>query len=271
LNVFELSIIINITLQNNIFSGLFVGQNLLTLKEVDSTNNFLKNLLTNSKPVPEGTVIMAESQYAGRGQQNNKWHAEPGKNLTFSLLLQPHFLDIAYQFDLNRAISMGVYDTLRTLRGDELKIKWPNDIYYGDKKLGGMLIENLLQGSRIKHAIIGIGININQDNFPDDAVNATSVKQILQKENNLTGILADICNNIEAWYLKLKAGKTDDVRNTYLLRLYWYNEEKRFKAAGQEFTGIITGVKDNGLLVLKHDDTETTYNLKEIEFLNKQP
>jgi len=258
-------------LQNNIFSGLFVGQNLLTLKEVDSTNNFLKNLLTNSKPVPEGTVIMAETQYAGRGQQNNKWHAEPGKNLTFSLLLQPHFLDVTHQFDLNRAISMGVYDTLCTLLGNDLKIKWPNDIYYGDKKLGGMLIENLLQGSRIKNSIIGIGLNINQDQFPDDAVNATSVKQILHKDYALIDILADICNNIEGWYLKLKAGKTDLLRDAYLSKLYWLNEEKRFKTAGQEFSGVITGVKHNGLLVVKHQDTETTYNLKEIEFLNKQP
>ncbi|WP_214073429.1 biotin--[acetyl-CoA-carboxylase] ligase [Mucilaginibacter sp. dw_454] len=258
-------------MQNNIFSGLFVGQNLLTLKEVDSTNTFLKNLLSNSKPVPEGTVIMAETQFAGRGQQNNKWHAEPGKNLTFSLLLKPHFLDIGNQFDLNRAISMGVYDTLCPLLGNMLKIKWPNDIYYGDKKLGGMLIENLLQGSQIKNSVIGIGLNINQQNFPDDAANATSVKQILQRDYELKDILADICNNIEAWYLNLKAGKTSVVRNTYLSRLYWYSQEKHFRAAGQEFTGTITGVKDNGLLVVKHNDTETTYNLKEIEFLNKQP
>ena len=272
MNVFDFSIIINITLQNNIFSGLFVGQNLLTLKEVDSTNNFLKNLLTNSKPVPEGTVIMAESQFAGRGQQNNKWHAEPGKNLTFSLLLQPHFLDIAHQFDLNRAVSIGVYDALYPLLGDGLKIKWPNDIYYRDKKLGGMLIENLLQGSRIKNSIIGIGLNINQERFPDDAANATSVKQILQRDYQLNDILADICNNIEAWYLKLKSGKTDSIRDTYLSRLYWFNEEKQFRTAtGHVFTGTITGVKDNGLLMVQHNDTETTYNLKEIEFLNKQP
>ena len=270
MNVFEYSIIINITLQNNIFSGLFVGQNLLTLKEVDSTNNFLKNLLSNSKPVPEGTVIMAETQFAGRGQQNNKWHAEPGKNLTFSLLLQPHFLDIANQFDLNRAVSMGVYDALFPLLGYGLKIKWPNDIYYADRKLGGMLIENLLQGSRIKNSIIGIGLNINQESFPDDAAGATSVKQILQRDYQLNDILADICNNIEAWYLKLRAGKTDLIRHTYISRLYWFNEQKRFKAAGKEFTGIITGVKDNGLLIVEHNDTETTYNLKEIEFLNKQ-
>jgi BirA family biotin operon repressor/biotin-[acetyl-CoA-carboxylase] ligase len=255
-------------LQNNIFSGLFVGQNLLTLKEVDSTNSFLKNLLTNSKPVPEGTVIMAESQYAGRGQQNNQWHAEPGKNLTFSVLLKPAFLSVSAQFDLTRAISVAVYDALCPLLGDELKIKWPNDIYYADKKLGGMLIENILQGSQIKSAIIGIGINVNQENFPPGANKATSIKQILHKDYQLRDILAQICNNIEAYYLNLKAGKLNLVRETYLNRLYWYKQQKRFSAAGIEFEGTITGVEDNGLLVVSRSGTEKTYNLKEIEFLN---
>ena len=123
-------------MQNNIFSGLFVGQNFVSIKEVDSTNTFLKNLVSNSKPVIEGTVIMAESQYAGRGQQNNGWHAEAGKNLTFSILLKPSFLPLADQFDLTRAISLGVFDALLPLLGDKLKIKWPNDIYYANNKLG---------------------------------------------------------------------------------------------------------------------------------------
>jgi BirA family biotin operon repressor/biotin-[acetyl-CoA-carboxylase] ligase len=267
LNVFGLIIIIS--LQNNIFSGLFVGQNLLTLKEVDSTNNFLKNLLSNSKPLPEGTVIMAESQYAGRGQQNNQWHAEPGKNLTFSVLLKPSFLAIANQFDLTRAISLSVYDALCPILGNELKIKWPNDIYYGDKKLGGMLIENVLQGSQIKNAIIGIGINVNQENFPPGASKATSIKQILQKDYQLRDILAEICNQIEAHYLSLKAGRLNLIRDTYLTRLYWFNQPKRFKANGIEFEGTITGVKENGLLVVKQGNEEKTYNLKEIEFLNE--
>jgi BirA family biotin operon repressor/biotin-[acetyl-CoA-carboxylase] ligase len=267
LNVFELNIII--TLQNNTFSGLFVGQNLLTLKEVDSTNNFLKNLLSNSKPVPEGTVIMAETQFAGRGQQQNKWHSEPGKNLTFSVLLKPSFLMANDQFDLVRAISLGVFDALHPLLGDQLKIKWPNDIYYTDKKLGGMLIENLLQGAQIKNSIIGIGLNINQEHFTGEAGNAVSLKQILQKDYDLRSLLADICNNIEAWYLNLKAGKTSFIRENYLNRLYWFNKNARFKAGDETFNGTIKGVKENGLLVIQRDNQEITYNFKEIEFLNK--
>ena len=257
-------------MQNNTFSALFVGQNLLTLKAVNSTNDFLKNLLSNSKPLPEGTVIMAESQFAGRGQQQNKWHSEPGKNLTFSLLLNPTFLDISSQFDLNRAISLGVADALEPILGSELKIKWPNDIYYGDKKLGGILIENLIQGTQIKNAIIGIGLNINQDSFPEAAGNATSLKQILHKDYDLHMLLSDICSHIEAWYLKLRAAKKETVRIAYLDRLYWLNQQKQFKSKNGNFAGVITNVKSNGLLVIENDkDQELEFSLKEIEFLNK--
>jgi BirA family biotin operon repressor/biotin-[acetyl-CoA-carboxylase] ligase len=257
-------------LQNNTFSALFVGQNLLTLKVVNSTNDFLKNLLSNSKPLPEGTVIMAESQFAGRGQQQNKWHSQPGKNLTFSALLNPTFLDIATQFDLNRAVSLGVVDALEPLLDNDLKIKWPNDIYYGDKKLGGILIENLIQGQQIKNAIIGIGLNINQNSFPADTGNATSLKQILHKDYDLRALLSDICSHIEAWYLKLRAGKKETVRIAYLERLYWLNQQKMFKSNKGIFAGVITNVKSNGLLVIENDKGhELEFSLKEIEFLNK--
>ena len=256
-------------MQNNIFSGLFVGQNFVTIKEVDSTNNFLKQLASNSKPVIEGTVIMAENQTAGRGQQQNGWYAEAGKNLTFSLLLKPSFLPVTQQFDLVRAVSLGVFDALHPLLGDSLKIKWPNDIYYGNRKLGGMLIENMIQGGQIKNAIVGIGLNINQEKFPDNLPNATSVKQILQQDYDLKTLLSDICRHIEAYYLNLKAGKILFVRETYLTRLYWLNEQKEYKSKDGQFAGTIKSVKDNGILVVennKHEELE--FSLKEIEFVN---
>ena len=256
-------------MQNNIFSGLFVGQNLVTIKEVDSTNSFLKTLLSNSKPVPEGTVIMAESQYAGRGQQQNKWHSEPGKNLTFSILLTPSFLPVSQQFDLTRVVSLGVYEALHPILGDELKIKWPNDIYFADRKLGGILIETHLQGTRIKDAIIGIGLNINQEHFEAGAGNAISVKQILHKDYDLRTLLSEICGNIEAYYLKLKAGKHLLVRNTYLTRLYWLNQQRAFRSNGVVFNGTIVNVKDEGLLVVDNNSELQEFSLKQIEFLNK--
>jgi BirA family biotin operon repressor/biotin-[acetyl-CoA-carboxylase] ligase len=257
-------------LQNNIFSGLFVGQNFVTVKEVDSTNNFLKDLVSNSKPLMEGTVIMAEKQYAGRGQHQNGWHAEPGKNLTFSLLLKPYFLSVTDQFDLVRAVSLGVHDALAPLLGDQLKIKWPNDIYYADCKLGGMLIENLIQGNQIKNAIIGIGLNVNQENFPPELPNAISIRQILREDYDLNALLSEICRHIEAYYLNLKAGKISFVRKTYLSRLYWLNENKSFKTKNTVFGGVIIDVKDNGKLIIQNNNgEENEFSLKEIEFLNK--
>ncbi len=256
-------------MQNNIFSGLFVGQNLVTIKEVDSTNNFLKSLLSNSKPVPEGTVIMAESQYAGRGQHQNKWHSDPGKNLTFSILLMPSFLPVSQQFDLTRVISLGVYEALKPILGNKLKIKWPNDIYYADHKLGGILIETHLQGDKFKNAVIGIGLNINQESFEPAAGNAISVKQILHKDYDLQALLSEICGHIEGYYLQLKAGKTSFVRNGYLNRLYWLNEEKEFRSNGAIFTGIIVDVKEEGLLVVQNNIGKQEFSLKQIEFLNK--
>jgi BirA family biotin operon repressor/biotin-[acetyl-CoA-carboxylase] ligase len=255
-------------LQNNIFSGLFVGQNLITIKQIDSTNNFLKELVSNSKPLIEGTVIMAEAQYAGRGQQQNGWHAEPGKNLTFSILLKPTFLSVTDQFDLVRAISLGVFDVLYPMLGDQLKIKWPNDIYYADKKMGGMLIENMIQGGQIKNAIIGIGLNINQEIFPGHLPNAVSVKQILHQDYDLKALLSEICRHIEAYYLNLKAGKISFVRKTYLSRLYWLNEKKSFRSKEGMFDGVINNVKDSGMLVVKNNkEEEMEFSLKEIEFV----
>ena len=226
--------------------------------------------MSNSKPLPEGTVIMAESQYAGRGQQQNKWNSDPGKNLTFSLLLNPTFLAIASQFDLTRVVSLGVHDGLATILDDKLKIKWPNDVYYADGKLGGILIENLLQGSQIKQSVIGIGLNVNQDVFPDWVPNPVSVKQILQQDYDLRVLLSEICSHIEAWYLKLKAGKVELVRKAYLDQLYWLNQQHAFRSNGSVFEGEIIAVKDNGVLVIKSNiGAEMEFSFKEIEFLNR--
>ena len=257
-------------MQNNIFSGLFVGQNLTVLKETGSTNNYLKDLLSNSKPVNEGAVIMAESQTAGRGQQQNRWHSEPFKNLTFSLLLKPSFLPLQQQFELTRAISLGVITALQQATGANIQVKWPNDIYYGDKKLGGILIENIVQGSHIKHSVIGIGLNVNQDVFQPEVPNPTSVKQILHRDYDLHALLSQICNHIEAWYLKLKAGKFTEIRQLYLANLYWLNQEHDFMSDNQPLKGTIIDVRNNGLLVLSTKDGDKEFNLKQIEFLNKQ-
>ncbi len=212
---------------------------------------------------------MAENQFAGRGQQHKTWFTEPSKNLTFSLLLKPEFLPVPGQFDLTRAVSLGVFDALEPLLGHKLKIKWPNDIYYADKKLGGILIENILQSGKIKNSVVGIGLNINQGSFPAYLPDAISLKQILQQDYDLKVLLSEICRNIEKYYLDLKAGNLSLLRKVYLDRLYWINERKDFKTANSVFNGVIKTVRDNGLLVVQNNKGEyLEFNIKEIVFLN---
>ena len=211
---------------------------------------------------------MAESQYAGRGQQQSGWHAQPGKNLTFSLLLNPVFLPVLKQFELNMAVSLGVHFALKKHLGSRLKIKWPNDVYYDSLKLGGILIENILQGDTIKHAVIGIGINVNQTEFPPHLPNPVSVKQILHTDYALRQLLAEICSHIEAWYLKLKGGHFEKVYALYCENLYRLNETRLFKSDNNIVEGFIKGVTPAGRLVVQTKTAELTFDLKQIEFLN---
>lgn len=256
-------------MQNNTFSTLFVGQNLIKLQSVDSTNNFLRNLLSKSEPLPEGTVIMADDQYAGRGQQSSTWHAEPGKNLTFSILLRPTFLAVGHQFLLNMAISIAINEALSKLIPTGMSIKWPNDIYFNDQKLGGILIENSLSGNAIKSAVIGIGINVNQVIFaPELKARATSVAQILQENVNLEQLLAEICSQIEQMYFRLRAGDHNFLRKSYVDKLYLHNKSSLYRSNGESFEGTIAGVEDNGMLLVGCTGTLRKFNFKEIEFIN---
>lgn len=255
-------------MQNNTFSGLFIGRNLITLKEVDSTNTFLKNALSKSTPLFDGTVIMAERQLAGRGQSGNSWLSEAGKNLTFSILLNPHFLTIDRQFDLNIVISLAMNDFLNSYTSGGAYIKWPNDCYLGNKKIAGILIENIVHGSTIKHAIIGIGLNVNQEDFPAGLKNVTSLKQALHQDYNLMHLLGEICSRIEARYLQLKAGNSDKLRDEYLSQLYLKDEWALFKFDSQIQSGKVRGITAIGQLILETTEGLKYFNNKEIEFIN---
>lgn len=254
-------------MQNNTFSTLFVGQNLIKLKEVDSTNNFLKDLVSKSEPLAEGTVIMADNQFAGRGQQESVWQTQAGKNISTSIYLKPSFLPLDKQFYLNMAISLAVNEALSCFISKGLFVKWPNDVYYGDKKLGGILIENTLTGSSIKSAVIGIGLNVNQEEFAENiSQRATSVIQILQRETLLMDIMEKIFIFMEKYYLILRAGKYGILQNDYLKRLYKFDIPALYKCNGAIFEGKITGIEENGRLRVHTDDGLRTFNFKEIEF-----
>ena len=254
-------------LQNNTLSTLFVGQNLIKLLKVDSTNNYLKSLLSNSEPLPEGTVIMADEQFAGRGQQENTWQATPGKNLTFSVLLKPNFLPLNQQFMLNMAVSVALQQALQTLVGD-VSIKWPNDIYYQNKKIGGVLIENTIVGTSFKNAVVGVGINVNEQLFSQELKDkAISLQQILRQDVDLTKLLLQICVSLEQAYLQLKAKNFTFLRKAYNANLYQLNIKAPYRQNGEVFEGTIIGVTELGKLIMQKDLKQLEFNFKEIEFL----
>ena len=256
-------------MQINTFSTLFVGQNLIKLLAVDSTNNYLKELLSKSEPLPEGTVIMAEAQFAGRGQQQSSWQAEPGKNLTISVWLKPSFISLNHQFYLNMAIGIAIYNTLAVYLPNHLSIKWPNDIYYKNQKIGGVLIENTVMGQILKHSVIGIGLNVNQIAFEGHLTQkATSIVQILKQEVALNPLLSALCSQIESLYLQLKSHKYTSLHQNYVSKLYQREILSNYRQNGEIFEGIIKGVTERGLLQLERNGKIELYNFKEIEFLN---
>ena len=256
-------------MQNNTFSTLFVGQNLIKLSAVDSTNNYLKKLASNSEPLPEGTVIMADHQYAGRGMQGNVWLAQPGKSLTFSLLLRPTFISAERQFELNMLVSVAVNNVLSKYVSDHLSIKWPNDVYVGNQKIGGVLIENVITGSHLKQSIIGIGLNVNQGEFEAElAGRPVSLSQILHQNVNLMVLLNEICVQIEQLYLKLKLGKSTNLRELYVNNLYRLHKVAKYSQNGQVFEGVIEGINEVGLLRIRPLDGETLeFGFKEVAFI----
>ena len=143
------------------YNRLFIGNNIISLEEVDSTNRYLKDYLLKDNNTIEGLVVVATNQHSGRGQKGNTWQSEQGKNLTFSIFIKPN-IQVQAQFLISKAISLGIVDFLNDVGLSELKIKWPNDIFCKDKKIARILIENTLKGNNVSNSIIGIGLNVNQ-------------------------------------------------------------------------------------------------------------
>ncbi len=246
---------------------LFIGRNTVVLDSVDSTNNYAKGLLSKSKPI-EGTAILAKDQYAGRGQMGNTWHAQAGKNLTVSIILYPDFLDADKQFYLNMAISLGVKDFCESVLGDdETRIKWPNDIYHLDNKLGGMLIENSISNGKIASCVVGIGLNINQTEFDPAVPNPASFMKITEREHPINAMANGLFSFIEKYYLQLRQQHFNFLDRAYTDSLYRYQQTHEFKKGAQVFKGEINGVAKDGKLLIHSNGKELRFAFKEVEYI----
>jgi BirA family biotin operon repressor/biotin-[acetyl-CoA-carboxylase] ligase len=245
---------------------LFVGQIVKYLPSCQSTNDEASALIAQQDPA-EGTIVITDNQTAGRGQRGNSWEAKSAQNLTFSLILKPNFLAATEQFWLNMAISLGIYDTLSLLLEIPVRIKWPNDIYADNKKLGGILIENILQGQNIAWSIIGIGLNVNQTEFTYSTATSLQQQAPLPDNYDLSGVLRALSESIEQRYLQLRSNQRDSLKTTYLQTLYRYQEEAYFDRDGQRFRGIITGIDSVGRLAIAVDGQLQYFNFKEVSFV----
>lgn len=255
-------------MQNNIFSGLSIGQNLIVLDEVESTNDYLKNLLSNIKPLPEGSAIMAIHQTKGRGQRGKRWLTLPGENLTLSYLLYPTFLPLQQQFYLNIATCLGIYSYLNTIL-PEVYIKWPNDMYVGNKKIAGILIENQVQKQHLKSAVIGIGLNINQQTFePALQDKVTSLKLASQLGDNLPipEIAQQLFKHLSHYYELLKRGDLEQLRISYNERLFRKDTMHTYIIDEVEVPGKVVFVDKNGRLNVDFGQKTLAFDLHEISY-----
>lgn len=242
------------------------SKNLILLNEVESTNNYA-NQLVLSKAAEHGTVVLAQYQKKGRGQQGNFWESEFGKNMLASLIVFPQFLTAAKQFYLSKIVSLALVDFLKT-ETNEVSVKWPNDIYVRNKKIAGILIENSIKAVNVSSAIIGIGLNLNQEKFISDAPNPVSLKLITGKDYILETVVRQISEYFFIWYEKLQAEYFNEIDTNYYNQLFRANEWSLFAKQGTQFEAKISGIGEFGQLILENrNGFISEYMFKEVEFV----
>ena len=239
---------------------------LIHINETNSTNNYLQSLCSKQK-MEELTVVVADFQTSGRGQRGNSWESDPGKNLLFSTVIFPEFLEARRQFLISQVISLAIKEELDTYTTD-ISIKWPNDIYWKEKKICGMLIENDLMGRNISQSIAGIGININQETFHSSAPNPVSLYQITGNQYDIFEVLRNMLR-IQSYYCQLQKNDTSFVTQ-YEKSLFRNEGMHRYKDASGEFLARIVCVEPEGRLILEDEkQTKRGYMFKEVEYLLK--
>lgn len=238
---------------------------IINLETVDSTNNYLKRLLQKDS-FAEGTIVASKKQLDGKGQQGNSWESEANKNLTFSIFLKPNLL-AENMFIISKLISISIVEAL-SKHNIETSIKWPNDIYFNDSKLGGILIENQLIGSKIKHSIIGVGINVNQLKFVSDAPNPVSIANIIGQEVNVEVVLESILNQLNVNYSQFNEHEIDQINKSYFKHLFRKKNYHKYIANDNTFEARIKHIANDGELILETKNNKTlSFYFKEVEFV----
>jgi len=260
----------------------------IELQSVDSTNKYAMQLVQPGQlpdrqdkilaEVGHGSVFFTHEQTAGKGQRGKNWVAEKGNNITLSILLNPYPLIVTEQFRISVCIAVSVLEFFSKYAGKETKIKWPNDLYWNDRKAGGILIENVVgsgesvagnrESGKWKWSIVGIGININQVSFPPELPNPVSLKQITGKDYKTVVLAKELCSVIDKNFQLLIAGNFDKLYDKYLTSLYKINEKIKLKKGTQVFETTIKGVSETGQLITNHS-IEERFGFGEVEWMIK--
>jgi BirA family biotin operon repressor/biotin-[acetyl-CoA-carboxylase] ligase len=245
---------------------LFLGKDIHFLPDCHSTNDMALQAL-RQKEAGEGSIFITNHQTRGKGQRGNSWETKPGENLTFSVVLQPKFLDLSEQFLLNMAISNAIRRCLQDYVPG-LLVKWPNDLVVsGFGKIGGILIENLVGSSGWDYAVVGIGINVNQNQFASSQ--ATSLSLITGNTFPLEELFKLLIVHLEQAYIALKKGKNAVLTREYLQHLHLIEKWAVFKVGEQELEGKIIGLTDSGNLLLElPTGQQRSFGIKELTFPN---
>jgi len=240
--------------------------NIQRLKETDSTNKYLVEQLSREY-LPDFSVITTDFQSSGRGQRGNSWESERGKNLLFSVLLRPESVPARSQFLISQIASLAIKEGLDRFAAG-FSIKWPNDIYWNEQKICGMLIENDLAGAMLSQSILGIGVNINQNLFISNAPNPVSLKTITGNHQDREVILADILRILATYYDLLRKGETELINRRYHHSLFRKEGYYLFADKNGRFSARIVGVEPDGELILSTETNEKRgYLFKEVQFV----
>lgn len=241
--------------------------NLIKLNAIDSTNSYLRSLVSQ-KVLEDFSVVLTDHQMSGRGQMGTVWNAEKGKNLTCSVFKRNKGVVVHHQFYISMATSLAIIKTLQEFNIPKIAVKWPNDILSEQKKICGILIENVIKNNAIEGTIIGIGLNVNQTNF-DGLPQASSIINLTGRVHHPEELLSRIIKHLKYFFDKLQDDKHDFIKRAYEALLFRKNKPSTFKdAEGSLFSGFIKGVDENGnLQVLVEDDIIKEFAFKEIQLL----
>ncbi|MBS0026171.1 biotin--[acetyl-CoA-carboxylase] ligase [Chitinophaga sp. 2R12] len=243
-----------------------IGHPFHILDEIDSTNNYAMAQV-NSGQVTSGTAWFTSNQTAGKGTRGKQWLAQPGDISALTIALQPAMLPLSRQFMLSMAVALAACDCYSSYAGDETIIKWPNDIYWRDRKAGGILIENVLRGNIWQYAIIGIGLNINQASFPPDLSNAVSLRQITGKVREASTLARELCTFLDKRIRQLQPAGYEALLQEYSTRLFRWQQPGLYRINGEIFEGVIRGVLPDGHLCLEKDGVVMQLGFGEVEFI----